>query len=81
MSRMARRWTIQCSVANTQTFRWTAGGRLARRGQARSEEGRRMGGWERGSKGGWGTRGNKRRDGGQREEGGRVQGGDGEGGN
>ena len=43
---MARRYTIQCIVANTQPrciLSWTAGGRQAGRGQARGEEGRRVG--------------------------------------
>ena len=55
---MARHYTIQCSVPNTQTrctLSWTAGGRQAGGGgQARSEEGRRVGRREQGSKGGWG---------------------------
>ena len=60
-----------------RTFRWKAGGRPARRGQARSEEGRRMRGWKGGGMGGWGKEGEQEegwRAGGQIEDGGRVQG-------
>ena len=71
---MARRYTIQCSVPNTQTrctLSWTAGGRQAGRGQARSEKGRRVGGMEQGMLG----EGGREQYEGWREGGGRRVGG------
>ena len=46
VSSMARHYTIQCSVSSTRTrctLSWTAGGRQAGRGRARSGKGRRVG--------------------------------------
>ena len=86
MSCLARHYTIQCSVPNTQTrctLSWTAGGRQAGGGgQARSEEGRRVGRREQGRVGEGGRDGGRERGrkgvggwrmeegGGRREEGG-----------
>ena len=54
---MARLYAIQCRMPITQprcTLSWTAGGRQGGRGQARSDEGRRVGGREQGRVGeGW----------------------------
>ena len=43
---MARRYTIQCTVSNTHTLSWTAGGRQAGRVGAGKERGREEGGRE-----------------------------------
>ena len=54
---MARRYTIQCSVPNTQTrctLSWTVGGREGGMQGARKE-----GGWEGGSQGRWGKEGGR----------------------
>ena len=74
--RIARRYTIQCSLPNTHTVHielWTAAGRQGGR-QRRSDEGWRMGGREQGEGGNKVTRG--REGGRERGEGGREGGSD-----